>query len=59
MSPPRDTRSLPERVRSAIADARRLTRVVDVGPVRLPAFLLARRLAPLRRVPFLTASVAR
>ena len=52
MSPPRDPRSLPERVRSSIAYARRLARVVDLGPVRLPAFLLARRLAPLRRVPF-------
>ena len=46
MSPPRDSRSLPARVRSSIAYARRLTRVVDLGPVRLPAFLLARRLAP-------------
>ena len=52
MSQPRDPRSLPERVRSSIAYARRLARVVDPGPVRLPAFLLARRLAPLRRIPF-------
>ena len=52
MSPPRDSRSLPERVRSSLAYARRLARVVDLGPVRLPAFLLARRLGALRRVPF-------
>jgi FkbM family methyltransferase len=52
MSPPRDSRSLPERVRSSIAYARRLARGVDLGPVRLPAFLVARQLAPLRRVPF-------
>ena len=52
MSPPRDRPSLPARIRSSIAYARRLARVVHPGPVRLPAFLLARRLAPLRRVPF-------
>ena len=52
MSSPRDGRSLWERVRSSIAYARRLTHVVDLGPVRLPAFLVARHLAPLRRVPF-------